>query len=180
MPKRYLSQRYNKFSMIGLIMLLCFMVGGCDFLWNISTRSGLKEDILLLASQCGVKISNPICNMKNGSREGYCLFTASEQEVAALVNGLKLNEVKSGLTAGDLEKNIDIYKQYDVNFWGLENTLRPFDIFKVADRRNIKAFFVSGRPEQLHLKSHRAFDYLLFYYDNISSRACIFVCYSYG
>ncbi|MDD4954778.1 MAG: hypothetical protein PHP17_01920 [Candidatus Omnitrophica bacterium] len=180
MTKTNSIKLFNKFIVSGIIVSICFIAAGCNYLWNVLNRDALKKDIIELTLQCGVKISKPDCSMIDSSRQGYCKFTATEREITALVNGLKLNKVRAGLTADDLVRNMDIGNKHDNKIWGLEQTLKPFDIYKVKDRATIKAFLISGRPENLHLKSGRAFDYFLLYYDNVSSKACIFVCYSYG
>jgi len=178
--KKYAVQLHNKLIILSVALFLCAITAGCNYVWNALNRNALKEDIAELASTCGVKISNPECNMIDTSRRGYCMFNSTEKEIMALVHGLKLNKVRPGLTAYDLVKNADTDIQYDSEIWHLEQILKPFDIYKVNNKTKINAFFANNRPDQLRLKSSRAFDYLLLYYDSISSRACIFVSYSYG
>lgn len=180
MLKKYPVQCFKKPLILGLVVFLCFIAAGCNFIWDASNSNSLKKDIVELTSQCKVKISKPDCNMIATSRQGYCKFTSTKKEIMALVNGLKLNKARAGLTADALVENTDMDSQYDREIWGLEQMLKPFDIFKVNDKTKIIAFLINGRPDQLHLKSGRAFEYLLLYYDAISSQACIFVCYAYG
>jgi len=156
------------------------MAAGCDALWNFSNRNSLKDDIVGLAVRYGVTIFNSECNMIGASRAAYCIFTAKEQDIEALASGLKLNKVRSGVSVDDLVNAKGEEAKADGEIWGLENMLKPFEIFKVNDKTKIKAFFIGNRPNQLQLASGRAFGYLLLYYDKASLRACIFVCYSYG
>jgi len=177
--KKHIDPFYNKHVTAFLALSLFVMLAGCNVVWNILNRSSLRQDISGLALLYGVKITNPTCNMIDTSRQGYCIFLASEKEIQALAGGLKLVSVRAEAASNEAVYSTDDNAHERAMIY-LEQTIKPFEIYKVADEANIRKFFIGGRPSSLHLASGRAFEYLLLYYDPTTLRACIFVCYAYG
>lgn len=177
--KRHRDCFCDKYMVSFLWLSLLLAITGCNVVWNILNRSSLKQDISELALLHGAKITSSTCNMIDTSRQGYCIFSASEKEIRALADGLKLVHVRAEYVSNDAAYHTD-NNTHERALIYLEQTIQPFEIYKVDNKTNIKTFFISGRPAQLRLKSGRAFEYFLLYYDPITLRACIFVCYAYG
>ena len=161
------------------------MLSGCSFLWNLTNAGTLKKNIKTLLAHHEVTPAKTSCTMIDATRSGMCQFSASQEDVTKLVDGLHLISVDARLVNGikgltfdkDLTLELDRI-DHDFLYWQAEDGCR--DVCHGSNEKELFIYRSERRSQELRLGDDSAFEYLLLYYNKASKTLCIQVSYSYG
>ena len=150
------------------LLLLGAAAAGCEMAWDLANRGELKRDVRKIIEPHGVDVTGGTCHMIGASREGYCVFRASAQQVASLVGRLELREMSSGGTSREGAP----YRPA-----GFDRGCRTKGFRQEA---LVGVYGTPYRPQTLRLKGVRGFDYLLLFAPPTAGEICVQVSYAYG
>jgi hypothetical protein len=158
----------DKKKRIILPAVLCSLLLACD-LWTLANRTPLTTDVNELLSTAATTPLDLTCNMLEGTRSGYCLFTADEEMVEEMAARLELDARIASLA--------DRSTVPPIVTDGETGCLDP-GIFGSVD--GLPAYWLGGRPDQLSLADGSQFEYMLLLFNNATGQGCVQVAYAYG
>jgi hypothetical protein len=149
--------------------VLCCLLLACNSLWTLANRTPLTTDVNELLSTTATTPLALTCNMLEGSRSGYCLFTADEELVAEITARLEMDAGIASL--------VDPSTVPPIITDGETGCLDP-DTFGSVD--GLPAYWLGGRPDQLSLADGSQFEYMLLLFNTGPGLVCVQVAYAYG
>jgi hypothetical protein len=129
----------------------------------------LRADLAELLKGHGVSISRITCNMIGTSRSAACELRLSSEQVALLIKGLNLKELKG---EDQPEENLRIKIPHP------KDGCLACPNFKEV--HHTRVYMSGARPPELRLKSGSAFEHFILFQDLQSDKVCIQVSYAYG
>jgi hypothetical protein len=145
--------------------LTCFLLIGCDPLWNAGNRSGLEADVRELFRKAAVVPQHLECRMVGSTRGASCSLLMSPSESATVIRTLALESIQPSS---------------EVSHPVARLIARAGPSCVAGASAPLAAFGITGRPDSLRLPSGSAFEYLLLTIDESTGQACVQVSYSFG
>jgi hypothetical protein len=155
------------FSVVALSIL---MASGCESMWNRANKGFLERDLrMLLDEKCRVRIAEVDCRMLGTTRNAVGVFEASQEQINAMIKGLKLKEAIAGseeeaylekILSGSSHKNL--------------RELQPFS------GEGVQRYCSKRRADELVLGNGISFEYFVLFVDPSMENVCVLISYAYG
>lgn len=145
-----------------LMSALGLTLTGCGI-----NRAGLARDVRQLLANCNVKPKALKATMGNRTRTGIVEFSASVQDVTAIVNGLALQESETPL------------HDQALTLW-LQDGASQYDHPLLQVPADVKIYRSTRRQGTLRIPGGVSFEYLLLFWDEANSTVLLQLSYAYG
>jgi len=155
---------------LGVFLVSFALMGSaCGVIYSRSTATSLERDLSLLYGEPGLTDSEPGCSVIDSTRTGFCVYEASEGEVASLVERLGLRSIT--LDADGTGSTVAAAEEISAGCLSQPGYENP---------RRLLAYESERRGDSIRLDNGTAFEYLLLMFEPVRGGMCIQASYAYG
>jgi hypothetical protein len=124
---------------------------------------------MLLDEKCRVRTGEINCRMLGTTRNAVAVFEASQEQIDAIIKGLKLKEALAGSEEEEyLEKILSSSSH---------KNLRELQSYS---GEAVKRYCSKRRPDELVLGNDVSFEYFVLFVDPSMDSVCVLISYAYG